>query len=133
MTYQLTKELETGNAIIDKEHTELFNAVNQLLDACVQGKGRAAVNSTLKFLLVYVDKHFAHENQLQKDNNYPNQSNHYLFHEEYKRKLCDIAAQITSHETTITDLSSLNAHIAVLISHIKTEDKRLGAFLRTKK
>ncbi len=132
MTYQLTKELETGNYIIDKEHTELFDAVNQLLDACAHGKGRTTVNSTLKFLLDYVDKHFAHENQLQKDNNYPNQANHYLFHEEYKRKLRDIAAQIASHEPTITDLSQLNSHIAVLISHIKTEDKKLGAFLHTK-
>ena len=32
MRYELTKELETGNATIDREHRELFNAVNQLLD-----------------------------------------------------------------------------------------------------
>ena len=33
MRYELTKELETGNAIIDGEHRELFNAVNSLMDA----------------------------------------------------------------------------------------------------
>ena len=32
MRYELTKDLETGNAIIDREHRELFEAVNQLLD-----------------------------------------------------------------------------------------------------
>lgn len=36
--YELTKKLETGNAIIDGEHRELFAAVNKLLDACSKEK-----------------------------------------------------------------------------------------------
>ena len=38
--YELTKDLETGNWIIDNEHRELLQAVNKLLDACGEGKGR---------------------------------------------------------------------------------------------
>ena len=30
--YEFTKNLETGNAMIDKEHRELIQAVNKLLD-----------------------------------------------------------------------------------------------------
>lgn len=40
MRYEMTKDLETGNALIDSEHRQLFKAVNDLLDACSQGKGR---------------------------------------------------------------------------------------------
>ena len=40
MRYELTKDLETGNATIDREHRELFDAVNKLMDAC--GSGKAA-------------------------------------------------------------------------------------------
>ncbi len=40
MRYELTKELETGNTIIDGEHSELFRAVNNILDAA---KGRGAI------------------------------------------------------------------------------------------
>ena len=29
--YEFTKKLETGNAIIDKEHRELIQAVNKLM------------------------------------------------------------------------------------------------------
>ena len=47
MKYELTKDLETGNRIIDNEHRELLNAVNALLDACSAGKGRAQVSSTV--------------------------------------------------------------------------------------
>lgn len=39
MKYELTKDLETGNRIIDNEHRELLNAVNALLDACSAGQG----------------------------------------------------------------------------------------------
>ena len=39
MKYTLTKDLETGNTLIDTEHRELFAAVNNLMDACSQGKG----------------------------------------------------------------------------------------------
>lgn len=39
MKYELTKDLETGNALIDSEHRQLFAAINNLMDACAQAKG----------------------------------------------------------------------------------------------
>lgn len=36
--YVFTKKLETGNVVIDREHRELFQAVNKLLDACGEGR-----------------------------------------------------------------------------------------------
>ena len=129
MRYEVTKELETGNAIIDGEHRELFNAVNSLLDACGKGQGRAALDPTIKFLLDYVDKHFAHEEQLQAKSNYPGMAAHKQFHETYKMKLREIANKIPASGPSIADVGALNGHVAVLVNHIKSEDKRLGAFL----
>lgn len=130
MVYEVTKDLETGNTTIDNEHRELLRAVNELMEECGKGKGRTQLESTLKFLLDYVDKHFGHEEQLQKSSGYPSMASHHLFHENYKRKLREIADHIPAAGPTVSDLASLNAHIGVLISHIKTEDKRLGAFLK---
>lgn len=132
MKYELTKELESGNAMIDNEHRELFRAVNELLDACGQGKGRAALMPTVNFLLNYVNKHFDHEEQLQKKCGYPNLPAHHVFHENYKGKLKEIVSQIPAAGPTVQDLSKLNMHIGVLVSHIRTEDKKLGAFLQKK-
>ena len=39
MKYELTKDLETGNAVIDSEHRQLFKAVNDMMDACAAGPG----------------------------------------------------------------------------------------------
>lgn len=132
MGYELTKELETGNAIIDNEHRELFKAVNNIIDACSKGQGRNITGTAIKFLLNYVDKHFAHEEQLQRDNKYPDMAGHKAFHDSYKKQLKEIALQINGDNPALADLARLNGHVAVLINHIRIEDKRLGNFLKQK-
>lgn len=130
MRYELTKDLETGNPLIDSEHTELFNAVNNIVDACSKGQGRNIIESAINFLLSYVDLHFSHEEKLQSDNKYPDIEKHKAFHESYKKQLKEISSQILFDNPTITDLVKLNGHIAVLINHIRIEDKKLGKFLK---
>ncbi len=127
--YELTKDLETGNAIIDKEHRELFNAVNKLFEACSNGSGRSSMNETIQFLNDYVQKHFSHEEQLQQQSEYPSVRTHKAFHEEYKRKLNEITSKISTSGSTIVELGNLNRHISVLIAHIRTEDKKLAGYL----
>jgi hemerythrin len=130
MVYQLTNDLLTGNTIIDSEHKELFRVVNLLMDECSKGKGRSQLEPTIKFLVDYVNKHFAHEEQLQKNSNYPNMAAHHMFHENYKRKLMEIVNAIPSSGPGVKDLANMNMHIGLLVSHIKTEDKKLGSFLK---
>lgn len=130
MRYELTKELETGNEMIDIEHKELLHAVNNIVDACNTGKERDIVEPAITFLLTYVDMHFAHEEQLQSDNHYPNMESHKAFHDSYKKQLKEIATQVPLDNPTIKDVEKLNEHIAVLINHIHTEDKKLGTYLK---
>lgn len=126
--YEFTKDLETGNLTIDNEHRELLNAVNSLLEACEDGKGRAKMSETVKFLNDYVERHFAHEEQLQKKSGYPGYEAHKAFHEKYKQTLREITSGM-SDNISIADLAKFNAHVSLLVSHIRSEDKKLGAFL----
>lgn len=116
-------------SIIDKEHRELLQAVNKLLDACGEGKGRVYMGETIKFLNDYVDRHFSHEELLQKQSNYPGFIPHKMFHDKYKQTLREITGGISASGPSISELSKLNGHISILVSHIRTEDKKLGAFL----
>lgn len=130
MRYELTKDLETGNAVIDREHRELFRAVNELLDSCGKGQGRAAMEPAIQFLISYVDQHFSHEEQLQQECGYPGMPAHKAFHAGYKKTLREIAAKIPASGPSVADLSAMNKHVAVLINHIRVEDKRLSAHLK---
>ncbi|HBA97245.1 MAG TPA: cation-binding protein [Lachnospiraceae bacterium] len=130
MRYELTKDLETGNKIIDTEHRELIQAVNKLLDSCSKGQGRSNMDTTITFLNNYVDKHFSHEEQLQQQSGYPGIRAHKAFHESYKRTLREITYAILKSGPTIAELGKLNKHVSILVSHIRTEDKKLAKYLK---
>lgn len=130
MRYQLTNDLLTGNTLIDSEHRQLFDAVNNLMEQCEKGKGRDSIDKTAKFLLDYVAKHFSDEERLQVANKYPFYDTHKKFHEEYKKKLAAAVAEIEKSGLTIASLGKMNGMVAVLVSHIRIEDKKLAAFLK---
>lgn len=131
--YELTPDLMTGNALIDSEHKQLFAAVNELMDACALGKGREKIMATAQFLTSYVAKHFGDEEQLQVKSNYPNYQPHKQFHEGYKRQLADTVRVLMSEGATVKTLGDLNRVVGVLISHIRTEDKRLAQHVKNSK
>ena len=56
----------TGNELIDSEHRTLFDAINNLMDACESGAGRENLEKTVDFMVDYVAKHFSDEQDLQK-------------------------------------------------------------------
>ena len=132
MRYELTKDLETGNALIDREHRELFQAVNNLLDSCAKGRGREEMESAIKFLASYVDKHFKDEEQLQTQTNYPGLTAHRQFHEGYKRQLGVMIQELQRQGATIAILGKFNQIVGVLVNHIRLEDKKLAIHVKAK-
>ena len=97
MRYELTQELLTGNALIDTEHKQLFDAINALMDACAQGAGRARIEQTVNFLNSYVNKHFSDEERL---------------HELVPRLLLDFKLSIVDEEMKHTLQALANPEIA---------------------
>lgn len=130
MKYELTQDLFTGNQLIDTQHKQLFDAVNSLMDACAQGKGRDQIQETLNFLSNYVMKHFGDEERLQTRTNYPGYTSHQQFHTGYRRQLAQVAQLLVQEGPTVKALGELNRIVAVLITHIRTEDKRMARFVQ---
>ena len=130
MKYELTDDLLTGNALIDSEHRELFAAVNNLMDACTQGKGRDQIQKTVQFLGDYVAKHFRDEEGLQTKSNYPGYPAHKQFHDGYRLKLAETTQVLTREGPSVKALGDLNGVVAILVSHIRTEDKRLARHIK---
>ena len=130
MKYELTDDLLTGNALIDSEHRELFAAVNNLMDACTQGKGRDQIQKTVQFLGDYVAKHFRDEEGLQTKSNYPGYPAHKQFHDGYRRKLAETTQVLTREGPSVKALGDLKGVVAILVSHIRTEDKRLARHIK---
>ena len=130
MRYELTQDLLTGNQLIDSEHRQLFDAINALLDACSQGAGRTKINQTVQFLNSYVSKHFRDEVQLHLQSKYPGYNAHHTFLEGYKRELAAAANQIGAEGPSVKSLHTLNTLVGTLITHIRTEDKRVARHVK---
>lgn len=129
--YLWTKELETGNEIIDHQHKELIEAINRLLEACAKGHGRAKIGETLTFLNDYIGKHFADEEKLQIKSRYPDYTNHKKYHEGFKQVVRDIIADYEKNGATITLVGKVNSSIGDwLINHIKKEDVKVAKHIR---
>ena len=130
MRYELTQDLVTGNALIDSEHKQLFEAINTLMDACAQGKGRDQLMGTVDFLNRYVDRHFGDEEKLQVSSKYPYYDTHKTFHEGYKRQMWQTTQELLAEGATVKALGKLNQVVGVLISHIRIEDRKLAKYLK---
>lgn len=130
MFYSVTKDLETGNILIDSEHRQLFAITNDLIDACFSGSGREKITATATFLNNYVTRHFDHEESLQLSAKYPYYTEHRQFHEGYKQKLSKLTNLIVTSGATIAALSELNQVIGILITHVCNEDKKLADYLK---
>ena len=94
MAYQMTKDLETGNTLIDTEHRQLFDAINGLLEACSKGQGRKEVERTGRFLMDYTAKHFGDEERLQQRYKYPDCQQHKQYHETFKRVVAELVKEL---------------------------------------
>ena len=129
MKYEFTNELLTKNNLIDNEHKELFEVVNNLIDLCEKGRGRESINKTIEFLIKYVNNHFINEENLQIKNQYPNYTKHKNFHEIYKKELLDFSNEIHKSGINITTLSKLNHLVNKIINHIKIDDKKMATYI----
>ncbi len=133
MAYSWDKTLETGNSVIDEQHKSIINAINVLLDACSQGKGRSELDNTLKFLQDYVIKHFNDEEKLQLKSSYPDYKSHKEKHEAFKKTVSGIVEDFNKNGASIQLVARVNSSIAGwLITHIKNEDKKVALFIKNK-
>ncbi len=133
MAYTFTKDLETGNQLIDTEHSQLIDAVNNLLTACSTGQGRTELANTTKFLQDYTAKHFSNEEKLQIQSKYPDYANHKRYHEDFKKVVAGICQKLEKDGPTVALVGEVNGTIAGwLINHIKREDVKVANHLKNK-
>ena len=53
--------LETGHAMVDNDHKQLVEQLNQLSDALARGEGKERITGMIVFLNSYAREHFARE------------------------------------------------------------------------
>jgi methyl-accepting chemotaxis protein len=131
--YVWDKTFAAGHELIDKQHSQLFSAINNLVRACTKGNV-PDFKEGIAFLGNYVEKHFADEEEVQKKEGYPDYPNHKKIHDAYKVEIGKFAAQWLAEGPTEKVLKEVKLNVGDwLISHIKSQDVKIGAYIRSKK
>jgi hemerythrin len=71
----------TGIQIIDDQHRQLLDAINELHDAFQAGRPREEMTHLLDFLVSYTVSHFQTEESYMAENGYPDLAKHRDYHQ----------------------------------------------------
>lgn len=132
MAFTLNEELVTGNELIDKEHGELLQILNDFIGITSTGQEKQTLE-ILQFLVKYVKTHFSHEETLQKQSNYPKYEKHAKIHRHLEGAVLDAQKEFENKGFSY----QLSAMVIVriggcIMAHILSEDKEFAKYLEEK-
>ena len=132
--YQWDFSLETGDEKIDSQHRQLIDTINQMTEAHKQGKGKDEIEKTLDFLTGYTILHFSNEEKMMMESKYPDYAQHKRFHEEFKETVGNFTQRLANESITDDLVNSVVFTMGDwLFRHIKGEDFRMAAYVKTYK
>ena len=120
-------EFATGNAGIDADHQRLLTLFNEFALAVNAGRGEAVIRGVLGELVDYTHYHFAREELLMMESDYPDYARHKKMHDIFIRQVDDVG----SHLSIGSDLGAfLLSFLGKWLSgHILGADRHLGRYL----
>lgn len=114
-----TDDLNTGIDVIDGQHRQIVDYINQLHDARQTGD-RDAVGEVINELVDYTLSHFSFEEELMEEAGYPFSRPHKRVHEVFTKRVADYQLRYKSGEDISGELHSLLYRW--LVGHIKNDD-----------
>jgi len=133
MAIEWTADLATGVNEIDNLHKELFQRINNLLEACNHGKGKEEIKKVIWFLEDYVITHFSEEEKYMGKYDYPDGLGHKKQHLEFMENFFRLKTQFEAEGPGVHIVVITNRLVVDwLRNHIRKIDKALGSFLKTK-
>ncbi len=115
-----TPDLNTGIDVIDKQHKRIVDYINQLHDASISGQQREAIGEVIDELVDYTLSHFAFEESMQEEANYPFYKAHKKVHDLFVKRVSSYQERFKQGDDVSEDLN--NMLVTWLFNHIKRDD-----------
>ncbi len=120
--------LETGHTLIDAEHRMLVFLFRKLDVAVKTGESQMTVNHVIVELKRFVEFHFASEENMMREINYPHLPEHQTAHLDMLQELAFLTSKVVSHREFPEDL--LFFMNKWLLEHIAVHDQHAALYLR---
>ncbi len=105
--------------------------INDLLNACLIGMGKAEVKNTLQFLDNYIVFHFTEEESMMAKHNYPQAPHHISEHQIFSANFYELKKLFQKDGPGPHIVIATNRIVVDwFINHIKKADKALGLYIK---
>jgi len=111
-----------GHKMVDYDHQMLVNITNELFDRVNKEVSEEEIAQTISCLVDYVEKHFAREEKLFVNSDYPETSMHLAMHKDITKTVKDIALIYSTDPKSININEVLDFLKRWLIQHIMKAD-----------
>lgn len=119
----------TGDAVIDRQHQDLFAAINGLHEAICAGQPRDRLVGQLEHLAGSLDAHIQGEERLMVARDYPGFAAHKARHDELERSAAKVVDDFRSGRTVLT--IALSRFLADWIRHhVSGDDQAMIGYLQ---
>ena len=115
--------------MIDSHHKRLFDIMNRLYDLMADGADDNAIIRIIAELLDYTNYHFAEEEKMMAQFNYPELSSHKQLHKEFITKIEEFQTSAKNGMAIFVAVKVADLGITWLKSHILTVDKRYKTYM----
>jgi hemerythrin-like metal-binding protein len=123
-------DLSVDNDSIDSEHQGLIKVINILYRSVRSAADMSVIEDTYNEMRRYTETHFANEERMMTEANYPELEKHRKQHQGFVRRLDEVYNEYHSG-TDSAGVSLMSLLGAWWTAHINTTDKALGLYLNT--
>jgi len=113
---------------IDAQHKKWIAIINELHEALVQGHEMDQMGGLLQEMMDYTNFHFAAEEKLLQEIDYPDFNRHRLLHNNFKKDIMKYENDFTNGKTLLRT-EVMSAIKRWLEDHILVEDKKISTCL----
>ena len=128
--YSWDDSLLVGVALVDEQHHELVDKLDEFAVACGHGEGKQEVGEALKFSVSYIKAHFKDEEELQALYAYPDIEAHKKLHAKFIQNAIDLVQKLKNNGPSAELADEVRKTlVGWFLTHIRTEDKKLSSHI----
>jgi hemerythrin-like metal-binding protein len=129
--FEWKPDYSVGIISIDGQHQNLFAIARELYGAMASGQGKLVVGRILDRLAEYAAVHFAHEERLMQQCQYPGLTKHKQEHQDLTRRVLAFRKDFEAGQIALT-IQVLQFLKGWLEHHIQSEDAGYAPYMKAK-
>ncbi|MDX2469007.1 MAG: hemerythrin family protein [SAR324 cluster bacterium] len=127
---QFKKYLRAQHSVLDKQHEDLFAAIDVFYHDHLLNSDKSQLNKIFKQISFYTKDHFSLEEEIMARASFPSREAHQALHQEIFDQLQSFHKKFTTEDKKTLGTDMMNFFRNKIIPHVEVDDLEFVAFLK---